>query len=189
MDVDRFLFLYSNEFKPLNDSQSAGLKFLLEQLEADANMLDPRWIAYCLATTLHECAGRWQPIAEFGKGSGRKYGIPDKVTGQTYYGRGYVQLTWKENYQAMAKVTGFDLVNHPDFAMQPEVAYRIMSYGMRNGSFTGVKLSMYINNDGCDYLHARKIINGMDKAELIAGYAEKFEAILKGADYERNSNV
>jgi predicted chitinase len=30
-----------------------------------------------------------------------------------YYGRGFVQLTWKENYAALGKLTGYDLVNDP----------------------------------------------------------------------------
>jgi predicted chitinase len=178
IDVDRFIFRYSEAFSALKESQEAGLRFLLEQLFNDRAMVDPRWIAYCLATTKHECADRWQPIAEYGKGKGKKYGIADEQTGQTYYGRGYVQLTWKANYQTMAKLTGADLVNSPDLAMTPEIAYKILSSGMRNGYFTGVKLATYINGDKCDYLHARKIINGMDCAERIAAYAVKFAKIL-----------
>jgi len=34
-----------------------------------------------------------QPIEEYGKGKGMKYGSPDPETGQTYYGRGFVQTT------------------------------------------------------------------------------------------------
>lgn len=177
-DKEKFLFLYSNEYGQLNDSQMDGIKAILEQIENDSKVSDIRHVAYMLATVKHECAGKWQPIAEYGKGAGKKYGIPDGKTGQTYYGRGFVQLTWKENYESMGRVCNADLLNHPDLAMKADIAYRIMSYGMRNGSFTGVKLSMYIHDDTCDYLHARKIINGMDCAEKIAGYAEKIEGML-----------
>jgi predicted chitinase len=138
-----------------------------------------------LATVKHECAGTWQPIAEDGKGKGRKYGTPDPVTGQVYYGRGYVQLTWKANYQAMSKVTGADLVNHPELALTAPVAYRIMEYGMRNGSFTGVGLKKYIHEDVCDYLNARRIINGIDCAELIANYAKTIQGILEQSRVEK----
>lgn len=31
-----------------------------------------------------------------------------------YYGRGFVQLTGKENYVALGKLTGYDLINNPD---------------------------------------------------------------------------
>jgi hypothetical protein len=60
-------------------------------------------------------------------------------------------------------------------------AYKIMSLGMRQGSFTGVGLSKYINADKCDYVNARRIINGTDKAQTIAGYATKFESILRAS--------
>lgn len=178
IDLDKFIKRYEEEFTPLNQSQGTGLRFLLEQLSSDPAMIDQRWIAYCLATVKHECADRWQPIAEYGRGQGRKYGIPDKHTKQTYYGRGYVQLTWKANYQAMAQITGADLVRSPDLAMNADIAYKILSHGMRKGSFTGVRLATYINAEKCDYLHARKIINGMDCAERIAAYAVKFAEIL-----------
>lgn len=177
LDIDKFIFLYQNKYGTLKESQVSGLTFLLLQLRADENITDPRQMAYMLATVKHECAGTWQPIAEYGKGAGKSYGRPDGY-GRAYYGRGYVQLTWKENYQAMSKVTGRDLVVNPDDAMLPAVAYQILSHGMRRGSFTGKKLDMCINDNGCDYLHARKIINGMDKAELIAGYATDIEEML-----------
>jgi len=179
IDIEKFLFLYQQqEFKTINDHQRAGLADLLGYFSKDAAMNDLRWIAYCLATTLHETAGTWLPIAEYGRGKDKPYSKPAE-NGKVFYGRGYVQLTWADNYKTMCDVCGVDLFNNPDLAMQPEIAYRIMSYGMRRGSFTGVGLKRYINDEKCDYLHARKIINGMDKAELIAGYAEKFEDILK----------
>ncbi|WP_449397146.1 hypothetical protein [Devosia riboflavina] len=53
---------------------------------------------------------------------------------------------------------------------------------MTKGTFTGKKLQDYINSDQCNYVEARRIVNGKDKdkAALIAGYAEKFEAALIG---------
>ncbi|TOE35570.1 hypothetical protein CGJ43_25525, partial [Vibrio parahaemolyticus] len=57
-----------------------------------------QYLAYVLATTYHETGHTMKPIEEWGKGQGRPYGEPDPETGQTYYGRGYVQLTWLANY-------------------------------------------------------------------------------------------
>lgn len=177
IDKNKFLFLFVNGFGPLSDPQRNGLTFLLDQLMLDDQVTDWRHAAYMLATAWHETAKTMRPIAEYGRGVGKKYGLPDKKTGHIYYGRGYVQLTWPENYQGMGQALGIDLYNEPDKAMQPDVAYAIMSRGMRKGSFTGVKLSTYINDVKCDYLHARKIINLMDCAELIAGYAVKIEGM------------
>lgn len=179
IDIEKFLFIYQGKVGTLNDHQRQGLRDLLGFIVQDIEITDIRWAAYMLATTRHECAGTWQPIAEYGKGKGRKYGEPDPTTGCTYYGRGYVQLTWAANYRAMGIALGIDLYNNPDLAMKSNVAYQIMSRGMRKGSFTGVGLKKYIYDDFCDYRHARKIINGMDCAERIAAYAEEFEDILR----------
>ena len=53
-------------------------------------------------------------------------------TYQTYYGRGYVQLTWKSNYISMGYSLGMgnDLANNPSLALDPGTAYRIMSFGI-----------------------------------------------------------
>jgi hypothetical protein len=56
-----------------------------------------------------------------------------------------------------------------------------MIWGMKEGIFTGRKLSSYINNEARDYEGARKVINGSDQKALIAIYAKKFEVILKAA--------
>ncbi|MBI3229378.1 MAG: hypothetical protein HYZ45_04095 [Burkholderiales bacterium] len=144
-----------------------------------------------LATVKHECANTWQPIAEYGKGKGLKYGVSvnvDGPEGQTlsnvYYGRGYVQLTWDYNYKKMDQALGLSgqqssMYWYPDNALNADIAYRIMSYGMQHGSFTGKKLADYINASECDYVNARRIINGTDQASVIAGYAENIEYLLR----------
>lgn len=185
-DRQKFFDGYTAAFGALNDSQRAGLEALLAAAEADADITDIRWLAYMFATVKHECAGTWKPIEEYGKGKGRKYGTPVTVTdpdgrsySNAYYGRGYVQLTWDYNYRNMGKALGNRLLYEPSLALQADVAYRIMSHGMRNGSFTGAGLSRFISGDTCDYVNARKIINGLDQAERIAGYAQKLEKVLR----------
>lgn len=141
------------------------------------------WAAYGLATAYHETAATMQPIYEIGKGNGKPYGKPDPLTGQTYYGRGFVQLTWLANYEKAQKELGFPLSSQPDFAMRTDIAAAIMIRGMSEGWFTGKKLSDYLNSPIPDYRNARRIINGTDKADLIAGYARVFAAALANADY------
>ncbi len=150
------------------------------------------WLAYVLATTYHETASTMQPIEEYGKGAGHSYGEPDPVTGQTYYGRGYVQLTWKDNYQkAQGEVINFNtwesdvpLVSHPDQALVPWVAAQVAINGMAEGWFTGKALSDYLTPTTTDYVNARRIINGTDKAQTIAAYAQECEAALRLAHGE-----
>lgn len=173
IDHDKFIFIFQQgDFGTFQPAHMAGLGTLLDFLEVDANITDPRHAAYMLATAMHETAMTFQPIAEYGKGSGKKYGLP-AANGKVFYGRGYVQLTWAGNYQAMGQALGIDLYGNPDLAMQPATAYQIMSRGMRKGSFTGASLSRFIDGDKCDFVGARKIINGTDCADKIAGYATK----------------
>ena len=50
--------------------------------------------------------------------------------------------------------------------------------GSINGWFTGVGLPQYFDADTEDPVNARKVINGLDKADLIAGYYRDFKAAL-----------
>lgn len=188
IDRQKFMDAYEAAFGTPKPDAQAGLDALLAAAEADQDITDIRWLAYILATVKHECANTWRPIEEYGKGQGHKYGVAVTVTDaqgksytNVYYGRGYVQLTWKDNYQAMGTALKNRLVYEPALALQAEVAYQIMSLGMRKGSFTGKKLGDYINAAGCDYTNARKIINGLDQADRIAGYATKLEAALRAS--------
>jgi hypothetical protein len=184
-DHEKFFTAYKGQFGSISaQSKVDGIESLLTQLEGDSDVNDERWAAYMFATVKHECADTWQPIEEYGKGAGHSYGNPKTVTGsdgQTYtnkyYGRGYVQLTWDYNYKNLSTALGLGdaLYIHPEQVLDPDIAYKVMSYGMRNGTFTGKKLANYINASGCDYRNARKIINALDQADKIKGYAEKLE--------------
>ncbi|MFM0180337.1 lytic transglycosylase domain-containing protein [Paraburkholderia aspalathi] len=100
--------------------------------------------------------------------------------GYKYRGRGYVQVTWRNNYRAIGQVIGIDLANNPDRMLEPEIAAWATVYGMENGIFTGRRLSNYISEATQDYVNARRIINGLDQADKIAGFAIKFKIILEG---------
>ena len=143
-----------------------------------------------------------RPIEEIGKGSTKIYGkwfvknskeqcytnSSKKVTyfkstyPHLYYGRGYVQLTWFDNYLKMGDLLVDNqiiddpklFINDPSKAMDPTYATYILVLGMVNGLFTGVPLNKYINSERCDFVNARKVVNGLDKADLIASYAKSF---------------
>jgi hypothetical protein len=188
LDHGKWITAYSAAYGHIDPVKQQNIERLLLAIEADAAVTDVRWAAYMLATVKHECADRWQPVEEYGKGAGRPYGEPVTVVsadGQphvnTYYGRGYVQITWKDNYARLGKAIGVSdqLVIFPEKALDPSMAYRIMSEGMRRGLFTGRKLADDINDHRCDYRQARQIINGLDQADRIAAYSNTIEAILR----------
>jgi predicted chitinase len=84
-----------------------------------------------------------------------------------YMGRGLIQLTWKGNYQRMGDKLGYDLVNNPELANDMTVASNVVCIGMRDGDFTGKSLNSYINKDMISYYQARRIVNGLDKADKV----------------------
>lgn len=142
---------------------------------------DIRQIAYMLATAYHEAG--FLPLEEIGHGAGLPYGskldmgggpgkrIPYTDPDVLYFGRGLVQLTWKCNYAQFGKMLGIDLINSPELALSTNVAAEILVVGMQKGMFTGHTLHEFFNGDkAADPIDARHIINGNDKAALIAGY-------------------
>ena len=91
-------------------------------------------------------------------------------------------ITGRGNYERFAKYLNIDIINKPELCLKSEVAFDILVYGFKNGSFAQVKnIDYYINENKCNYLDARKIINGTDKKNLVAKYAAKFEIILKNS--------
>lgn len=159
------------------------------------------WLAYMLATTYHETGFTMQPISEYGGNErftrlyeGREDlgndiehgGKPGD--GAKFHGRGYVQLTGRKNYTTMTPVVSHFYPGSPDFTKDPEAvknpnfAAIILFYGMFQGSFTKRALKHYIGDPDqgqiVDFYNARRIINGLDRADMIQGYAKKFSQAL-----------
>ena len=182
--MDRAIFFASVRTRlfggALTQAQTDGLTLILDECAARA-VSDARQIAYVLATAYHETGRRMQPLREIGRGGGRAYGAPDPQTGHVYYGRGYVQITWKGNYQRLGARLGLDLVNRPDRALEPPIAAAILVLGMSEGLFTGRALSHAFGPDRSDWTGARRIVNGSDRAAEIAAFARQFHAALRAA--------
>jgi predicted chitinase len=198
IDTEALVAAYRPAFNiSLPEHVQAGLRQVLAFINADATLTDPRRIAYVLATIKHECGETWQPIEEWGRGAGHSYGTPVRVTDPSsgesrdvvYDGRGYVQLTWQENYRRFDTLLGLNnrLWLHPETAMIPDISWKICSLGMQRGLFTGKGLDDYIAGPVCDFIGARRIINGQARAQLIAGYAHAFEDMLEGCVAEASA--
>ena len=169
-------------FPSLSKSQVEGMEAVLNAWNEDD---DIRYLAYILGTIYHECATTMQPIREFGgkayfirrywdnQNVAKQLGNLSANDAQIYHGRGFVQLTGRYNYAKASKALGIDLLGDPDKAMELDVATKILYKGMHEGWFTGKKLSDYIG-ESTNFVGARKIINGIDKASLIASYANGF---------------
>jgi len=160
----------------LTQQQVDGQNVILAVWEYGAGgtpMTDLRWLAYMLATVYHECATKMWPTTE--------YGSDEYLQNKEYYpyiGRGFVQLTWEDNYRNASTALGLiddrDLIDYPDLALDSLISARVMTRGMAEGWFTGKKLGQYFSDDKDDPVNARQIINGNDCDDLIAGYHEQF---------------
>lgn len=146
--------------------------------------------AYVLATAKHETGNFrymreiWGPTAVQKRYEGRKdLGNTVRGDGKKFLGRGFVQITGRRNYTDWSKRLGLDLLKEPQLAERPDVAARIIVDGMRLGTFTGRKLSDFITLSKSDFAGARRIVNGTDRAELIAGYARQYDAALLATGY------
>ncbi|MFB2562418.1 hypothetical protein [Rhizobium sp. IMFF44] len=191
----------------LSTNQVNGMNAMLDEWQAKP--FDSRWLAYMLATAFHETGKAMCPISEdlnysadglratfpkyFTVTQAAAYARqPQKIAnrayasrmgngnetsgdGWRYRGRGLVQITGRDNY---AK---YGIADDPDKALDPTKAVEILFDGMINGRFTGRKLADYFSATVTDWIGARKIINGTDRAADIAAYAKKFLAALEAA--------
>lgn len=181
----------------LKQSQVDGITAILDKWENETPDADDRWLAYMLGTAHHETGRTMQAVREtFASTDAKAISILNKAfnagklswvknpywgpdaDGKSWLGRGLVQLTHKSNYEKMSGILGVDLVADPTQAMNLDVAVNIMFEGMRRGSFTGRKLADFFNDKTEDWRSARKIINGLERADLVASYGRQYYAAI-----------
>ncbi len=182
----------------LSQSQVDGINLIIAgwALYGDGNT---NKLSDCLATVKLETGGAMVPVYERGPVSyfdkyepgsaiGANLGNTRKGDGYKYRGRGLVQVTGRRNYQYWSNRLKVDLLGKPDLALQDDIAVRILIEGMLLGSFTGKGLAAYIDDvdesddeDLQEYIEARRVVNGKDKAEEIGKSALLFEYALRTA--------
>lgn len=154
----------------LSATQVDGIERILAFRDASWPGMSDDELAYVLATAVHETAFTMQPITERG---GQRY-----LRSKPYYpwiGRGLIQITWEKNYKLFR-------ISKPEDALKWPIALDVMFRGMIKGMFTGKKLADYIvPGKKPNYVGARRIVNGTDRAGLIAGYALSFQDAFRQA--------
>jgi putative chitinase len=116
-----------------------------------------------------------------GEWGARNLGNTQPGDGYRYRGRGIAQTTGRVNYVKASAATGVDLVKDPERAAELRLSVVVMFDAMLNGWFTGKKLSDYLAGPMPDFVNARRTINGTDKANDIAAYAQKFLTAINAA--------
>jgi hypothetical protein len=191
----------------LTQGQVDGLKADLEAWDAYGDG-DDRKLAYILATDFLESAHTMQAVKETynAKYDGdtqpddakvkrrlddalKKGRIKTNYWRDGWFGRGKPQNTHKRNYEKVGKLVGLDFVSDPDLLLDLKISSMVMVRAMLAGTYTGKKLSDYINERETNYVGARAVVNGRDRAADIAEYAETFESALRAARHARNEHV
>lgn len=205
MAIDRKAFFAGVRQGPfpgkLTAGQVNGMTVILDAFER-SGYTDPRDLAYMLATPIIETGWTMQPIKERGGAAyfKRMYDIegerPKKARelgnihpgdGVKFCGMGFVQSTGRGNARKLTKLVKEifgDDVNFeetPERLMEPKYAAAALIVGLERGIFTGKKLSDYLRSTPPDWKNARRTVNGLDRADEIAGYAKQIYADLVAA--------
>ena len=193
---------------PLNAQSQENIKKIIQfvnKFYKDHEELEPNihYLAYFFATGRHEAyndmlATYFNEIEEYSGSLGDTYfikkydiaGNPQKAhelgninrgDGVTFKGRGFCQITGRSLYRRLSLQLGLGnlLVEQPELAKKHKYGVPLALYGMHKALFTKYSFSDFLNSTEINYVKSRKMINGMDSAEIIAKYAIKFEQVLK----------
>lgn len=201
-NINRKVFYerYRAKYGGLKQTQVNTYEAIFNFWDSRSVLVDERWLAYILATAFHETGRRMTPIREgfcstdacsircvtnmFNKKRIKKNYAVIHGNGNSYFGRGLVQLTHGYNYKRIGHNIGLgdQLYDNPSLVLKVDISVKILCVGMLIGSFTSHKLENFFNHSEEDWLGARKIINGSDKKVLIKGYALNFLSFIEIMD-------
>ncbi|BDS10930.1 glycoside hydrolase family 19 protein [Aureispira anguillae] len=167
---ERIIQACEQAFGSLDATQKDSIRIIVQTFEQYGDK-DFNKLIYILATTRHE--SNFRPIEERRASPSQTdvYNRQNAYWYTGYYGRGFVQLTHQRNYAKMSQLLGVDFVANPALVLKPSYAARILVQGMLQGAFTRKPLKNYINSSKVDFYTARRVVNGLDRAQRIEGYA------------------
>lgn len=173
----------ANLFHPsASENVARYLPLILDALREEGLDSWPH-IVTALGTIIAETAS-FKSIAEFQskyntEPGGRPFGKYDFRTdignnaegdGFKYRGRGFIQLTGKDNYRRYGERLGIDLVNNPDKALEPDIAARLLAVFLSDKK--RIIEEAWANED---WTAARRAVNGGSHG------LEAFETLVKAA--------
>jgi predicted chitinase len=180
----------------LSQSQIDGMTAMLAAWEKYGDG-DNRKLAYGLATAFHETGGRMTPIREaFATSTANAIRALDKAWAagrmpqvrtpywrEGWFGRGRIQTTHLPNYQFVQTKTGLQCVTNPDILLTEQGDAKVFWPSLFEGWWTRgrERFSKYFDDDTTDPVGARAMVNGKDKARLIASHYASFLAAIEHA--------
>jgi hypothetical protein len=103
------------------------------------------------AATVVTETGTFLPVEEVGGEAyyEQEFGVAEA----NYHGRGYIQLSWSYNYRQYGQQIGVDLIDHPEQALDPAIAAKVLALYFRN---TGIPAAANAGN----WVAVREKVNG-----------------------------
>lgn len=138
-------------FMGQNAHESGGFRTLKENLNYDAAGLRKTFGKY-YKTDAEAQADAKNPEAIANKVYGGRMGNTEAGDGYKFRGRGFTQLTGKDNYGAAGKALGIDLLGNPDAAADPATAAKISAWYWKS--------RVSSKGAGEDVTKATKLVNG-----------------------------
>lgn len=165
-----------------------GCEKHLDYLIASKDFYTKPQASYIFATSWWESAQTMHPVKEaywMSEAWRKKH-----LRYYPWYGRGLIQTTWEGNYKKVGDLIGVDLISNPDKLLTFECALPALFLGMEKGIYTGKDLNDFIDDvvdpdakEVQEFINARKIVNGTDKAKEIARIGLIFEHAFTAAGY------
>jgi len=116
-----------------------------------------------VAATIAVETGNFMPVKEIEvkKPDHPVYKMQQRYYPSGFYGRGFIQITWRDNYAAAGKALGIDLITNPDLALQPDVAAQITAWFFKTrGVGNTDKRRLFAACNDSDWNAVRRGING-----------------------------
>jgi len=135
----------SNNFRVMGEDLSYSAQGLMNTFPT----------AFPNARIASQYANRPQAIANRAYANRLGNGSEKSGDGWRYRGRGYIQLTGRENYQRAGRALGLPLERQPDMASQPEVAAKIAVWYWKNRTQPNVR----------DFYDVRKVTSTINPAQ------------------------
>lgn len=162
---EKFLSFYKNT--PFYDSASVCYDAVEKAFNSIADtcqvcnqkilQVPPLVMAGAMATVRVEVGKGFKPIMEYASGDayeGRvSLGNTQPGDGRKYKGRGFIQITGRNNYNLYGHLMQIDLINNPDLALEINNSARVLAlYFKQNGVIQACLRE--------DWVRVRKLVNG-----------------------------
>lgn len=151
---DQFMRFYKNTQYEQGASECFDL--VEKALKADG-IYSPLTMVGAMATVRVEVGKNFKPINEIASGQAYEFrsdlGNTQAGDGVKYKGRGYIQITGRNNYTNYGSIFGVDLINKPELALQPELSAKILSRYFKDRAIN-------IQCDKQNWIKVRQQVNG-----------------------------